>query len=260
MKLLSLALTLGAASTLAAQTPPAAPPAGAVSARANRGNPQAILASADSTLATDSLNYEALWRGALALVDIGSAVAPDRKSAMRDSAFVRAEQLARRAVRVNGNDTEGHFALAVALGSASLTKSPRERVRAAEEVYREAHRAIALDSTHDGAYHVLGRWHAEMLRVSGVERFFAKEFLGGAIFKQASWDSAETDLRRAVTLDSTRITHHLDLAGVYADRKRWNEARRELDAVRDLPATAPNDTLFKRQGELLRARIAGKGD
>lgn len=250
MKLLSIALTLGAASTLAAQAP----------ARGDRGNPQAILAAADSTLATDSLNYEALWRGALALVDIGSAVAPDRKSAMRDSAFARAEQYARRAVRANGNDTEGHFALAVALGSASLTKSPRERVRSAEEVYREANRAIALDPTHDGAYHVLGRWHAEMLRVSGVERFFAKEFLGGTIFAKASWDSAETDLRRAVALDSTRITHHLDLAGVYADRKRWGDARRELDAVRDLPATAPNDTLFKRQNKLLRTRIAGKAD
>lgn len=258
--LLGTALVAAAPEAARAQAAAPAPGAPALNAqqRANRGDPRAILAHADSVLATDSTDYEANWRGAIALIEIGRAVPFEVKSAERDSAFRRAEVLARRAVRANADDSEGHFALSMAVGNTSLTKGPRERVRSAEEIYREASRAIAIDSTHDGAWHVLGRWHAEMMRVSGVERFFARQFLGAAIFDRASWDQAIAGLERAVALDPSRLTHHLDLAEVYADRKRWDDAKRELDAVRDLPAIHANDELYKRQAEELRTKLRGK--
>jgi Flp pilus assembly protein TadD len=224
-------------------------------ARANQGDPHLILARADSVLATDSLNYDALWRGSLALIDLGKAVPHNVKSAVRDSQFTRAESMGRRAVRVNPDDSEGHFALAMALGNTSLTKGARERAKLAEEIYREASQAVAIDSTHDGAWHLLGRWNAEILRVSGLQRFFARQFLSTRIFDQASWAEAVADLERAVRLDPPRILHHLDLAGVYVDLKRWPDAHRELDAVRDLPASQPNDSLFKRQGEEMRRAL-----
>ena len=58
----------------------------------------------------------------------------------------------------------------------------KERIRRAKIIRSEALRTLALDPSHDGAYHVLGRWNAEIMRLSGLSRFFAKHFLGARVF------------------------------------------------------------------------------
>jgi len=40
----------------------------------------------------------------------------------------------------------------------------RDRIRDAEAIRTAALRALELDPGHDGAWHVLGRWHAEIMR------------------------------------------------------------------------------------------------
>jgi hypothetical protein len=65
-------------------------------------------------------------------------------------------------------------------------------------------------------------------------------------------------MERAVQLDSTRITHRLDLAKVYIDRKRYADARRQLNAVETLPVRDFEDPRYKQQAALLMQRIANK--
>jgi tetratricopeptide (TPR) repeat protein len=219
------------------------------------GDPRAWIAESERRLAADSSDVDALRLGALALVTAGQAFPLNGKNPVRDSLFSRAERWARSAARLRPNDADVQFALAMAIGNAALAKSPQERVRSADEIWRAATQATQLDPAHDGAWHTLGRWHAEMLRVSPFERFFAKQLLGAAVFDRATWDEAVRYLERARSLDSLRITHRLDLAEVYLDRKRWDEARRELDAVRALPLREANDTLRRREGEDLRRRF-----
>ncbi len=109
---------------------------------------------------------------------------------------------------------------------------------------------------HDGGYHILGRWNAEIMRLSGVERFVARNFLGGAIFSKASWDGAVANLERAVELNPRRIVHRLDLAQVYVDLKRWAEARTQLEFIGRLPSADPNDPRNKQQAAALLLKIA----
>ena len=146
------------------------------------------------------------------------------------------------------------------MGRASLTKGKRERVRRATEIRAEALRAIELRPTHDGAYHVLGRWNAEVMRLSGLTRFFAKSFLGGAVFSQASWEHAIEFMTRAVELDPTIIQHHLDLAEIYIDRKRYSEARQQLEAIAPLPLKDVMDPRYKESALRLLRQIEGKRD
>lgn len=250
------ALLMAAALTVQAQgAAPVVPAAGAPRVREPIGDPRSTIGASETRLAADSNDVDALWLGALALVQEGRSVPLDTKNPARDSLFYRAERWARRAARLRPDDADVQFALAMAIGNAALTKSPRERIKSADEIWKAATRATQLDPGHDGAWHVLGRWHAEMLRVSSIERYFAKQFLGAAVFDRADWTKAAEFLERARDLDSLRITHRLDLAEVYVDRKRWPEARRELDAVRVLPRREPNDTLYQRQGEQLRKRL-----
>ena len=216
------------------------------------------LAHYDAALALDSTGYEANWRAAMALLDLTEQIPESVRSAERDSLLARAEALARRAVAADSTRAEGHFALAAAVGRASLTMGKKERIRRAAVIRDEARRAIAIDSTYDGAYHVLGRWHAEIMRLSGLSRFFAKSFLGAGIFREASWDSATANLEKAVALDPGRIYHRLELAQVYADRKRYQQARTQLAEAASLPERELNDSAYKRAAGELAARLADK--
>ena len=227
-------------------------------ARIEARDPQAGLEHFKAHLATDPGSYEANWRAALALIDIGKQTPDSIRSATRDSMYADAERYARKATEANPADAEGHFVLSVAIGRASLTRSKRERVRRAAEIREEALRAIELDAQHDGAYHVLGRWNAEIMRLSAMERFFAKSFLGGSIFNQASWARALEYLERSVTLAPTNIYHHLDLAEAYIDRKRYNEARRHLEQIATLPVVDVMDPRYQEHAVMLRRRIENK--
>lgn len=216
------------------------------------------LAHYEAALADDSTTYEANWRAAMALLDLGEEIPDSVKSPERDSLYARAEILARRAVEADSSRPEGHFALAASVGRASLTLGKKERIRRAALIRDEARRAIAIDSTYDGAYHVLGRWHAEIMRLSGFSRFFAKRFLGAGIFKEASWDSAVVNLEKAVALDPGRIYHRLELAEVYADRKRYDEARAQIGEIETLPEREIRDSSYKREAGELAARLGDK--
>lgn len=203
----------------------------------------------------DSMNYEANWRGSDNLVDIGKETADTLKSPARDSMYAMAERWARRAVATDPNGADGHFALAQAIGRASLTLGKKERVRRAKEIRDEALKAVELDPRHDGAYHVLGRWNAEIMRLSGIQRFFAKSFLGGAVFNQASWPNAIQYMERAVSLRPDYIYHHLDLAEMYIDLERWADARTQLDLVGTLPVIDAADPHYKAEAQRLLGTI-----
>lgn len=223
-------------------------------------DPPRALAAFRAALQLDSGSYQANWRAAQALVDIGKQTPDSVKSPERDSLYAEAERLARRAVEASPDSADGHYILAAAIGRASLTKSKKERVRRAAEIRNEALRAIQLNPQQDRAYHVLGRWNAEVMRLSGFQRFLAKSFLGGAVFRQASWDHAIEYLTQAVSLAPASIYHRLDLAEVYVDRDRYRDARQLLLEVAELPVYDAMDHAYKDQAAALFKKIEGKQD
>ena len=216
------------------------------------------LAHYEAALALDSTAYEANWRAAITLLDEGQQIPDSVKSPERDSLYARAERLARRAVAADSLGADGHFALAAAVGRASLTMGKKERIRRARLIRDEAQRAIELNPRHDGAYHILGRWNAEIMRLSGLSRFFAKRLLGAGVFGEASWEGAVSNMERAVALDPGRLYHRLELAEIYVDRKRYDDARAELAQLAALPDREIMDSVYRRQGRELAKKIANK--
>jgi tetratricopeptide (TPR) repeat protein len=203
----------------------------------------------------DSLEAEANWRTAIELSESASALTARSERRRRDSLNARAEAHARRAFALDSTGVWPAFALGLVLGNTALTKGIKARVRMAVEVRELALRALAADSTHDGVHHLLGRWHAEVRRLSGVERLIAKKVLGGGVFGQASWEEARAHLERAVALDSTRIFHRLDLAAVCLDLKDYACAEVELRQVIELPERVAMDAAYKLEGTRLRGRL-----
>jgi tetratricopeptide (TPR) repeat protein len=210
-------------------------------------DPEAALRHYQAALALDSLSYQATWRAAFALLNIGKRIPDEEKSRWRDSLYSEAEQLARRAVELENLDPEGHYVLALAIGRTSLTKDVRERVMQARTIRVEALKTLELDPEHDGAYHVLGRWHWEIMRLSGF---------GAKFFSLASWDGAVKNLEQAVKFNPTYIYHRLKLAELLAERKRYAEATTQLEMIPTLPTTDYMDPSYREDAAALLARIA----
>ncbi|HEX3926777.1 MAG TPA: hypothetical protein VHW65_02175 [Gemmatimonadales bacterium] len=212
----------------------------------------------EAALRLDSLDYDALWRLGAALIDIGKRTPDNIKNPERDSLYAHAETYARRAVAAKPDGADGHFMLAYALARTVLTKGIHEKIHAATEIRYEAIRALELNPHHDGAYHILGRWNAEIERLSSFDRFLARTFLGASILNQASWDEAERNLRLAVQYAPANIYHHFDLAQVLVDRDKWAEAKEQLDLIATLPANTPGDANYKAQAAKLDLRVKEK--
>jgi len=220
-------------------------------------NAAGALAHYEAAVKADPKYDEALWKASRDAVDLGEFNADE---VQREAYFAEGEKYARRAVAANPNDAEGHFVLARALGRVALTLGVKQRVNYAKEIRMQALEALKYDSLHPGALHVMGRWNAEIMRLSGFSRFVARRFLGAGVFKYASWEEAIDNLERAAELDPGRIYHHLDLAEVYLDRKRDAEARAELEKVAGLPERDVLDPVYKARAAALLARLEQAGD
>jgi hypothetical protein len=126
-------------------------------------------------------------------------------------------------------------------------RGTRDRIKYAGVVRDEAIAALKLNPNHDGALHVMGVWNAEVMRLNGISRMIAKNFLGGQVFNAASWDSAQTYLEKAVAAAPNRITHHLDLAAVYADRDQTIKAREQYEWIARATPAEYNDAKYKEE-------------
>jgi tetratricopeptide (TPR) repeat protein len=227
-----------------------------------------------AALAQDSLNYEANWRAAIAAVEVAqqpaSTTAPAPKASAADTAdgdaaaapqtlaqylYAQAETYARRALSRDGTRAPGHFVVAYVLGSKSLVSDPLTRLSMAAEIWQESTEAIKRDPKHDGAYHVLGRWYAEIMRLSDFEAGYAKGELG-EIAEKATWELATKNLEKAVELAPNMIYHRLDLARAYHDTQRDKDARDQLDKIDGLPVAIVQDPSYKEQAKALRASLS----
>ncbi|UCD25510.1 MAG: hypothetical protein JSW51_06240 [Gemmatimonadota bacterium] len=212
-----------------------------------------------AALFIDAGTYEALWKLARAQVDVAKQLLGEELQGERDRLYNDAWIYAAEAVRVDSLDAEGHFMLAMVMGRLSRTKGGKERVRFGKEIYNEAALALELDSLHDGAYHVLGAWHAEVKRLSGITKFFAKTFLGGGYMGIASWDSAVVHLEKSVEIKPDYIFHRLELAEVYVELDRYAEAREQLMEIGMLPVSDVMDPVHKETALRLLDEIREKG-
>jgi hypothetical protein len=219
--------------------------------------PAAALGRFEELLRADSLDVEAGWRAAIARSDMALPLREKRDRPRRDSLLAQGQENARRAVRLAPNNVNALFALGLVLGNTALTKGIRDKVRMSNEIRSLSLRAVAADSTHDGAQHLLGRWHYEVMRLSGFERFIAKSILGGEEFGKASWSEAQRRLQRAVALAPERIYHRLVLARILAARKDKAAAAAELTRIGALPDQVAADSTYRREAGELLAKLRG---
>jgi tetratricopeptide (TPR) repeat protein len=239
-------------------------PAGHIAAGDSVGlmHPDVQLRHYQAALAEDSTSYQANWKAAQAIGNVAKQIQGNADSLKnrRDSLYAVGRVYAERAIRADSMGADGHYVLAMILGRLSRTKSSKERVKYAKIIYDEATRAVELNPNHDNAHHVLGAWNAEVKRLSGIQRFFAKTLFGGGFMSKANWDDAVRHLERAVEIDPQHIYHRLELAEVYVDLGRYSKAREQLMVIPTLPNTDALDAENKVEAAALLEDIKGEKD
>lgn len=225
-------------------------------------HPDVALQHYQAALATDSMSYAANWKAARAIADVAKQIQGNADSLKhrRDSLYSVGRGYAERAIRADSMQAEGHYALALVLGRLSRTKGSKERVRYAKIIFDEATRAVTINPNHDNAHHVLGAWHAEVKRLSGIQRFFAKTLFGGGFMSKANWDDAVKHLERAIEINPQHIYHRLELAEVYTDLGRYSKAREQLQVIPTLPNVDVLDAQNKEDAAALLEDIKNEKD
>ncbi len=242
--LLMGSLSLAVIPTVGAQTASELISAGDRESVARR--PEKALPLFEKALALEPNNYEALCRASRDLVDLGEY---ERDVPKRTALYARAVEYARRAVVIRPDDADGHFHVARAIGRTALALGPRDRTKYGVEVREHAMRALEYAPRHPGALHVMGVWHAEIMRLNGISRMVAKTFLGGKIFGTASWAEAVRYMEQSVAVEPTRLVHRLDLGRVYRDSGRKADARAAFNAALNLPLHDANDGEYRAEAE-----------
>ena len=191
---------------------------------------------------------QALWKAAREIADVAKQLLGDSLQQRRDSLYLLGRTWAEQSIAFDSADANAHFALALVVGRMARTKSGKAKVRFGQLVYDETTRALQLDSTHDAAHHILGIWNDEVMRLSGIMKFFAKALFGGGFLANASWAGARSHMEKAVALNPGNVYHRLELAMVYLDlpQPEPDKALEQLQAIEGLSIGDPMDPYYKR--------------
>lgn len=209
--------------------------------------PDSALAALDSGLLRAPTSYALLWRASREALSLGMTEDGDARARH----FAEAVDYGRRAIAVDSSRIEGRAWLSAALGRYALDQGPRTRVQLANEIFALASGVVESDANNGVAQHVLGQWHAEVLRAGRLTRFIARRLLGGDTFAHASWDEAVLHLEAAVRAEPTALIHGLELARVYLDVGRREDALAELQRVLALPDTEATDPQHRERARAL---------
>ena len=191
----------------------------------------------------DPENYRALWRASFLYSRIGNR--KGRKETQKEY-YGKAQQLAQKALEVDSTDAQSHFVMSVAMGREALIASARDRVAASRKIKKHVDRALAYDSTHAGAWHVLGRWHFKVANLNFVERLAANTLFGG-IPGDATNETAAKAIRRAIELNDNYVLYYHDLSMVYDEMGKQEEAIKACRTALNLENLTPDDTRLKNE-------------
>jgi len=216
--------------------------------------PAAALTLLESALADETSAFEELWRASRAAFAMGVL---EEIEEVRDGLYDRAIGYSERAVALSPERTEGHFWVAASLGRRALGSGARQRADFAGRILVSAERVLKIDSLHAGAHHVLGRVNYEVMDLSRVARWVARNFMGNPALEDSSWEKARSYLERAVELDGDVVVHRLDLARLYARRGEDELARGQIVALLGLPVREPFDEQLFEEAEALNEKLDG---
>ena len=198
-------------------------------------------------LAVDPVHIKALTRAAELNASIGTRQ-PDKNS--KRLYYETALSLANRAFQADSSNAEASYAMAMASGKMTEVESENKKIVAyVRDVKTYGDKALSLNADFGKAHYIIGKWHYEMVNLSGIKKAALKLIYGG--MPAAEMDSAIAHMEKCRTLEPYFVANYLDLAKAYRDDHKPAQALEVLNRLVKLPTRTANDVAMKAEGAKL---------
>ena len=159
----------------------------------------------------------------------------------------RAVAYAERAVSLAPADFEAQLALAISYGKRSPLEGTKERLASSQLIKIAVDKAITLNPSNDLSWQVLGRWYRGLAEVGPMKRALAQVKYGTKL-PPAKYEDAARCFEKAITLNTNRLMHYIELGRTYALMDRNTDARHFITKGLEMPETDKDDSEVKDLG------------
>jgi tetratricopeptide (TPR) repeat protein len=132
---------------------------------------------------------------------------------VKSSYFHSAKKYAELALKLSPTNAEANFAMSLAMGRLALMESGKQKIHAVNDIKKYAELCIKYDPNNFKGYHVLGKWHYEVSKLSSIERTAAKILFGG--MPSASFEESIAYYEKSKSMAPNFNLNYLELAKVY---------------------------------------------
>jgi tetratricopeptide (TPR) repeat protein len=137
------------------------------------------------------------------------------------------------------------LSLAVCYGRLAPLLDNKTKIGYSKLVKSCAETSLALDSSNDLTYYLLGSWNYEMANLNPILRAVAQLIYGQ--MPSASNDDAVKFFKKAIALNSQRAASHVDLGRTYIAMGKNDLAKEELNKGLALPNREKDDPDVKQR-------------
>lgn len=168
--------------------------------------------------------------------------------------FESAMAYAQRALAIDPNNADANYAMATVSGKMTdLDVENKKIVAYVKDVKQYADKALSINPNHARANYTLGKWHYEMVTLSGIKKAAVKLFYGG--LPNGDLDKAILYMEKCRTLEPYFVTNQLDLAKAYKESRQPAKAIEVLEKLVKMPNRSFNDIAMKAEGAKILASL-----
>ncbi|HJV20733.1 MAG TPA: hypothetical protein VJ552_12695 [Sediminibacterium sp.] len=198
-------------------------------------------------LVTAPVNMKSLVKAAELNVLLGEKE-KDKKN--RKLYFETSLAFAKRALDADMNNADANYAMAMASGKMTEVEPENKKIVAfVKDVKLYSDQALALNPNHAKANYTLGKWHYEMVTLSGVKKMAVKLFYGG--LPDGDLDKAILYMEKCRSLEPYLVQNYLDLGKAYKENHQPARAIEVLSRLVKLPTRTSADIEQKAEGAKL---------
>ena len=196
-------------------------------------------------LTNDAANTKALVKASELSCSIGSRT--ENKTNKRLN-YESGLAFAQRALKADSNSAEANYAVAMASGKMTEIETENKKVVAfVKNTKTYVEKALIINVNYAKANFVLGRWHYEMINLSGIKKAAVKLFYGG--LPEASIDNAIMYMEKCKSLDPYLMINYFYLNKAYKDNNKPAKQIEILSKMVKLPNRTIDDAAMKEDAQ-----------
>jgi tetratricopeptide (TPR) repeat protein len=179
-----------------------------------------------------------------------------RKSTVEEKSpfFQQAKKFADAAIKLDSNNADANYIMSVVYGKLTeVEKKNEDIVNDVKNIRVYIDKAIKLNPQMGKAYHVLGKWHLEVVSLNIIKKAAVKLIYGGV--GEATIETAIANMEKCKSMEPYYCLNFFDLARAYQYNQQYEKAISTLEQLAKLPSRQQDDPVIKAQGAALLQKL-----